>query len=1321
MKKFTRLWQLMIVLVLSSGVLMAQKSNVEPAKKLSDVNTDQLMKQKELSLEKVYTMQKPYAVANEMTQQEVVQAKAAEAASFEKDPNAKQTTVPPSDYLFDPQFNWPLVNPEGTSVGIETDGNFIYTCHWQDGNYYRYDMDGNYIETFTITGASLQRDIAYNPNNGYFYGAAASTTVWEMDFTQGAEALVSTITAPTAIRACGFDDVNGYLFGNNWSTDVNIFDLTGTFVSSFVVGPVGSSYYGFAFDNYSTGGPFIWGNAQIDVSQEWLVQMTYPAGVETGVTFDVGTYFGFANLAGGLAVTPPGTFPSVAPGEWSLFGISQNLAMWALELDEPNPCSAVVDITAANITGSSLDLGWTEVGTSTSWEVEYGMAGFTQGTGTTISPATNPQAITGLSAATGYDFYVRADCGGGSYSAWLKATFTTAGDCEWYIIGYDSYGDGWNGGSVDVLLNGTNVLNWAGPAAAGPETVYFPMVDASTVDIVWNPGSWDSEVTYEVYDNTDVLVFSDGPNPVGTTTSLAGYCTTITCPAPTAVEVSGATGTQADLSWDDANAANTYDIVWGLPGFDPEVGPYEGTAYGETYAGAPYTYTLTGLTLNASYDVYVRASCGPGDVSIWAGVSFVSSPPPANDDCVNADLVTGPYPQVVMGTTYGATVDCPGVLDWNAVWYEVTLPYAVNNLNVDYCGTADQATIGIVYYNDCSDCAAYTIADFYEFYDCGTPGGVTVGRMDFFNIPGPGTIFFPVYQDPLMDFTVTFDVTELVLPPNDDCANAEPIGEVVDLPFNTSFATADTYGSCMTSPNLWYNYTATMDGDLMVSLCGSSYDTKLTLWDSFDCGTMVEVACNDDSGPDCSGLQSSIAVPGIVAGQTYKIEVGGYSTNVGEGILNVTVTPPMYDVTGTIAYANMAGTAMDAVTVELPMYGTSLTNGGGMYGPLTAPDGDYTLMSSTSKAHGGLNGLDIILTKRYIGSLHTFTPIQAMAADVNQNGGADGLDVIMMKRRLGSLTYPAWTAPDYIFYDENVTIAGAPITHDYEALCSGDVNGSHTPEFQIPAEDDCATPVAVTGPYPVTGIVGSTEFATESCPSYLPMASGEVWYAIDLPYANNTLVIDLCGDALMDNGWIVGTTVQCSCDGADYITAASFNFLAPCVEDLTWTSIPGPGTFYYPVATGTYQEGFTLDVDVTEYFAALGADCSNPFVVTDGDLPYVQTGLTTLGFGDDYNYGTDPGMCYYYGNGEDYVIEYTPAANITVDIVLTNTDTWTGINVSEGCPDVGTCVGYAGSSTGNPSYLGLALTGGVTYYIVIGTWPSPDFTPFDISITEVVD
>jgi hypothetical protein len=292
---------------------------------------------------------------------------------------------------------------------------------------------------------------------------------------------------------------------------------------------------------------------------------------------------------------------------------------------------------------------------------------------------------------------------------------------------------------------------------------------------------------------------------------------------------------------------------------------------------------------------------------------------------------------------------------------------------------------------------------------------------------------------------------------------------------------------------------------------------------------------------------------------------------------------PTYAVSGAVNYAKTVPVPMDAVTVEVPGFGSALTNAAGAYS-IDAADGSYMMNVTTTKPWGGCNGLDIILVKRWIGGLWTFTPIQTMAGDVNKTGAPDGLDVIMMKRRIGGLTYPAWTAADYVFYDKNLTVAGAPVAKDLQSLCTGDVNGDlATIVSEIPANDDCATPTAINGPYPQTGIVGSTMYATENCPTFLPMESGYVWYAIDLPYASNTIVIDLYGDALLDNGWIVGTNVQCSCDAADYFYAVSWNFTPPSVTDLTWNDVPGPGTFHYPVATGTYQEGFTMDVDVTEY------------------------------------------------------------------------------------------------------------------------------------------
>jgi predicted RNA-binding protein with TRAM domain len=136
------------------------------------------------------------------------------------------------------------------------------------------------------------------------------------------------------------------------------------------------------------------------------------------------------------------------------------------------------------------------------------------------------------------------------------------------------------------------------------------------------------------------------------------------------------------------------------------------------------------------------------------------------------------------------------------------------------------------------------------------------------------------------DFDLTIVDTTCAAIENDDCANAKEIGEVVDFPFNTDGASFDGPGGCMTSPNIWYAYTASESGNATISLCGSSYDTKLAVYEG-TCGALVSLACNDDA---CS-VQSEVEVP-VTAGNTYYVEIGGYQSNTGDGILNIYVTPP---------------------------------------------------------------------------------------------------------------------------------------------------------------------------------------------------------------------------------------------------------------------------------------------------------------------------------------------------------------------------------------------------------------------------------------------
>ena len=139
----------------------------------------------------------------------------------------------------------------------------------------------------------------------------------------------------------------------------------------------------------------------------------------------------------------------------------------------------------------------------------------------------------------------------------------------------------------------------------------------------------------------------------------------------------------------------------------------------------------------------------------------------------------------------------------------------------------------------------------------------------------------------------TIHVTGTAVPPapaNDECASAEAIGNVTELAFNTSTATADGPGECVTSRNIWYLYTASITGRVKVSMCNSSFDTKLAVYGGPDCGTSPLIGCNDDTlSNDCGW--TSIVIIDATQGNQYLIEVGGSGPSYGEGLLTVQPLP----------------------------------------------------------------------------------------------------------------------------------------------------------------------------------------------------------------------------------------------------------------------------------------------------------------------------------------------------------------------------------------------------------------------------------------------
>jgi hypothetical protein len=258
------------------------------------------------------------------------------------------------------------------------------------------------------------------------------------------------------------------------------------------------------------------------------------------------------------------------------------------------------------------------------------------------------------------------------------------------------------------------------------------------------------------------------------------------------------------------------------------------------------------------------------------------------DDCtdpvpVTLDLNDLPYTNTnttcVRGNDYSDT--CLGYYDSGEdIIYEVNVTEAMNvNITLDPYGTH---YVGIAIDDNCppdDSCIELSTSSSAD------PHGFTVHLE-------PATYYIMVdtwaSPDCIPDFTLTMEDAG-PSPANDDCENAQPVGDVADLPFDTMFATFDGGGTCMTSPNIWYCYTATCTGNVTVSLCGSSYDTKLAVYNGCNCQPLgALIGCNDDFGfcPIGGGLQSQITFAAF-AGHDYLIEVGGYSNQAGPGLLSI--------------------------------------------------------------------------------------------------------------------------------------------------------------------------------------------------------------------------------------------------------------------------------------------------------------------------------------------------------------------------------------------------------------------------------------------------
>ncbi|WP_264519937.1 fibronectin type III domain-containing protein [Flavobacterium sp. N1994] len=351
----------------------------------------------------------------------------------------------------------------------------------------------------------------------------------------------------------------------------------------------------------------------------------------------------------------------------------------------PPPCRTPTAIASSALTFNSVTLNWTQpanpdTSVASAWQVLALPCGSpaptAAATGFIDVTTPPPYNLTGLTPATCYDIYVRANCGSAT-SAWpcTPKTITTLAAPP--ICG-GNFVDA--GGTTNAYAANSNVTTTICPTNPG---------DVVTVTFT----SFDTEATWDalyVYNGNAVVPANLIPSNNGAGNvpgGLAGgyWGTTIPCPftssapngcltfvfrsdgsgqnagwvsnitcgppppcrLPTAITTNTVTHNSVVLNWTqpvnpDTSVASAWQVL-ALP-----CGSAAPTAAATGYIDVttPPPYTLTGLNPTTCYDIYVRANCGSA-TSAWPctpkTITTLIAPPVCGGTFVDAGGTTNPY------------------------------------------------------------------------------------------------------------------------------------------------------------------------------------------------------------------------------------------------------------------------------------------------------------------------------------------------------------------------------------------------------------------------------------------------------------------------------------------------------------------------------------------------------------------------------------------------------------------------------------------------------------------------------------------------------
>ncbi len=192
----------------------------------------------------------------------------------------------------------------------------------------------------------------------------------------------------------------------------------------------------------------------------------------------------------------------------------------------------------------------------------------------------------------------------------LPLSASAQDSCTIRIVGEDSFGDGWNGGTVTVTQSGSTVATFT--LSSGDSDSTTVTVTNAPLTITWSAGSYDSEVTLWIYHSSGALLYSATQPTAGTLLSMSNPCST--CFAPAGVGADSLASDAAHIAW--SGTAASYGYLWGTVADMAD-------GIGTSGSTSSTSLDLTGLTSGTGYTVKVWSECS-GETSDTVTYTFAT-------------------------------------------------------------------------------------------------------------------------------------------------------------------------------------------------------------------------------------------------------------------------------------------------------------------------------------------------------------------------------------------------------------------------------------------------------------------------------------------------------------------------------------------------------------------------------------------------------------------------------------------------------------------------------------------------------------------------